>query len=61
MLTARTTFRPLVPPLYFYTSISSTVKDPEIKVTRPLTGMANKMIIKFFMNDLLLVREWERV
>ena len=61
MLTAWATFRPLVPPLYFYTSISSTVKDPEIKVTRPLTGMANKMIIKFFMNDLLLVREWERV
>lgn len=44
-------------PLHFYTSISSTVKDPEIKVTRPLTRMANKMIIKFFMNNLLLLRE----
>lgn len=28
MLTAWTTFRPQVPPLHFYTSISSTVKDP---------------------------------
>lgn len=27
-LTAWTTFRPQVPPLHFYTSISSTVKDP---------------------------------
>ena len=61
MLTAWNTFRPQVPPLHFYTSISSTVKDPEIKVTRPLTRMANKMIIKFFMNNLLLLREWERV
>ena len=37
MLTTWNTFRPQVPPLHFYTSISSTVKDPEIKVTRPLT------------------------
>lgn len=61
MLTAWTTLRPQVPPLHFYTSISSTVKDPEIKVTRPLTRTANKIIIKFFMNELSLRREWERV
>lgn len=56
-LTAWTTFRPQVPPSHLYTSISSTIKDTQSKVTRPLTRMANKIIIKFFMNELLLLRE----